>query len=132
MSARAPCNKQCHKEHKYYQDKLYNVFKICECAKESEHTIKPKTYITLKGTSSMWFWREQILTRRFQAAQKEFVRQYIRQRKLPLAQALHRRVKALGTCKLSVLNSELLQRIFVLSVDSKLLQHIYALLANRA
>ena len=80
----------------------------------------------------MWFWREQILTRRFQAAQKEFVRQYIRQRKLPLAQALHRRVKALGTCKLSVLNSELLQRIFVLSVDSKLLQHIYALLANRA
>ena len=65
----------------------------------------------------MWFWRMEILTHRLKAAQEMFPHEYIRQRKLPLAQALHLRVKALGTCKLSVLTSELLQHIYLLSVD---------------
>ena len=70
----------------------------------------------------MWFWRKKILTCRLQAAREKFPDyiplEYIQEFKLTLARALHRRVKALDTCKLSLLTSDLLQHIFVLSVDA--------------
>ena len=57
---------------------------------------------------------------RLRAANEMFPPEYILQYKLKkatLAQALHPRVIALGTCRLSLLPSDLLQRIFALSVD---------------
>ena len=70
----------------------------------------------------MWLFRHKILTCRLQGAQAKFpdyIRlEYIPEYKLTLARALHGRVKALSTCKLSVLNSDLLKHIFMLSVDA--------------
>ena len=70
----------------------------------------------------MWFWRKKILTCRLQAAREKFPDyiplEYIQEFKLTLARALHRRVKGLGTCKLNLLNSELLKHSFALSMDA--------------
>ena len=57
---------------------------------------------------------------RLRAANEMFPPEYILQYKLKkatLAQALHPRIIALGTCRLSLLEPEILMRIFALSVD---------------
>ena len=108
---------ECEKKFLDYRDKRFDEFRICQEQAENDKEVNWDNYNKLYGMSFMWYWRKQILTCRLQAAQKLFPLEYIRQRKLPLAQALHRRVKALGTCRLSVLNSELLQHIYLLSVD---------------
>ena len=70
---------------------------------------------------SMWTVRKNFMEFRLRAANEKFPPEYILQYKLKkatLAQALHPRVIALGTCRLSLLTSDLLQRICTLSVDA--------------
>ena len=114
---------ECEEKHLHYQNKRYDVFKICQQQEESGHAVNWDTYKTIYHICFMWFWRKKILTCRLQAAIEKFpdyirLEYHIQEYKLTLARALHRRVKALGTCKLRLLNSDLLQHIFALSVDA--------------
>ena len=112
---------ECDKEYMHYEEKRKNISSLCEDEEESEHIVNLKTYNTICRISFMWLFRHKILTCRLQGAQAKFpdyIRlEYIPEYKLTLAQALHPRVIALGTCRLSLLPSDLLQRIFALSVD---------------
>ena len=112
---------ECDKEYMHFEDKRRKVCRICEDEEESEHTVNYNTYLTICQISFMWLFRHKILTRRLQGAQVMFpvhIRpECVQEYKLTLVQALHPRIIALGTCKLSLLSSDLLQRIFALSVD---------------
>jgi len=112
---------ECEEKHKHYQNERHNLFEIYQKQEENGQAVDWGTYRTTVRINFMWWWRKSILTCRLETAKAKFPHfiplECIPEYKLTLARALHGRVKALGTCKLSVLNSDLLQRIFALSVD---------------
>ena len=113
---------ECEEKHQHYQNERNKLKEICDEQAENGQAVDWGTYRTTVRISFMWFGRKSILTCRLETAKAKFPHfiplECIPEYKLTLARALHGRVKALGTCKLSLLNSDLLQHIFMLSVDA--------------
>ena len=103
---------ECEKEIAFYTE---NRKKLCH------DTVDQQERMNNFNLMSMWTVRKNFMEFRLRAANEMFPPEYILQYKLKkatLVQALHPRVIALGTCRLSLLTSDLLQRICTLSVDA--------------
>ena len=78
--------------------------------------LNEEQYNTNAELRYMWLQRQKYMEARLKAANEQFPPEFVAQmrltRGLTMAKALHPRVMALGTCRLSLLKPELLEHIF--------------------